>query len=148
MIIPVRDRCRRGQRGSAAVELVIVIPGIMMVLGLLLAGGRVWFVRAAVQDAAESSARAASLARTPGQATLDARSVAAASLSDSDLHCATTSVRISTRAFAMPVGQPATVDSEVTCTVTFGDIFLPGMPGWMVLHGEATSALDTYRTRP
>lgn len=137
----------RGQRGAAAVELVVLVPAIMAMLGLLLAGGRIWFVRAAVQDAAESAARSASLARTPGAAQLEAQSVVDAGLEDADLHCLTTSVRVGTAAFSVPVGQPATVTSDVTCVVSLGDILLPGLPGSMTIHAEGASALDTYRGR-
>jgi Flp pilus assembly protein TadG len=144
MITPSRGP---DQRGSAALELVVVVPAIMLMLGLLLAGGRVWFVRATVTDAAESAARAASLARSPQQATLGARSVVDASLSDSDLHCTSVDVDVSTAAFAVPVGQPATITSEVTCVAAFGDIFLPGLPGSFTIRATARSALDTYRER-
>lgn len=135
------------QRGSAALELVVLVPAIMLILGLLLAGGRVWFVRAAVTDAAESAARAASLARSPQQAVIAARSVVDASVSDSDLHCSSVDLQVSTGAFAVPVGQPASITSEVTCIATFGDIFLPGMPGSMTIRATGQSALDTHRGR-
>ena len=64
---------RRGERGSVTVELTLVVPALVLVLGLLVAGGRLWFARATVVEAAQSAARAASLARTAGAAGADGR---------------------------------------------------------------------------
>lgn len=137
----------RDQRGAVAVEFVVLVPALMLMLGLVLSGGRIWFVRAALQNTAESAARAASLARTPGQAELAAQSVVDAGLDDSDLHCTQSSVLVSTNAFYVPVGRPATILSDVTCVVSLGDILLPGLPGSLTLHATGSSALDTYRGR-
>ena len=63
------------------------------------------------------------------------------------LRCADSSVAVSTAAFAVPVGTPATVTSDIGCDVAFGDVFLPGMPGSIHLTGRGSAALDTYRAR-
>ena len=59
----------RDQRGSATVELTLLVPALLLMLGLLVSGGRLWFARTTVNEAAQTSARAASLARTATQAT-------------------------------------------------------------------------------
>ena len=71
-----RGTGRRDQRGSAAVELTLAVPALMIILALLVAGGRLWFARTSVADAAYSAARSGSLARTAGEAQSDAQSAA------------------------------------------------------------------------
>ena len=136
-----------GQRGSVTVELTLVVPALVLMLGLLVAGGRLWFARTTVVEAAHSAARAASLARTASAAAADGRAAGQASLRTAGLQCASSSVQVQTAAFAVPVGTPATVRSTVGCTVPLGDIALPGLPGSIRLTGNGAAALDTYRSR-
>lgn len=138
---------RRGEAGSVAVEVALLAPALVLVLGLLVAGGRLWFARTAVVEAAQASARAASLARGAGEAVAVGTDAGRQSMTTAGLRCATTSVQVSTAAFAVPVGTPATLTSDVTCDVAFGDVLLPGMPGTMRLTGRGSAALDTYRAR-
>ncbi len=138
---------RRAERGSVTVELTLVVPALVLVLGLLVAGGRLWFARAAVIESAQSAARAASLARDAGSAASDGRDAGRASLSTAGLRCSAASVEVGTAAFAVPVGTPAVVRSIVTCSVPLGDVALPGLPGSIRLSGEGAAALDTYRSR-
>lgn len=142
-----RSGAQRGERGSASVELVVLIPALVIMLGLFIGGGRLWFARTTVTEAAQTSARSASLARSAEQATIDGQAAARASLSTAGLSCAGASVTVSTAAFAVPVGSPATVTSTVICRVSFEDLLLPGMPGSIALTADGSSALDTYRSR-
>ena len=135
------------ERGAAAVEITLLVPVLVIFLGLLIAGGRLWFARTAVIEAAHTSARAASLARTAAQATADGQSAATASLSTAGLVCVDRSVVIGDAAYRVPVGTPATVTSTISCGVLFSDILLPGMPGSIALSGQGAAALDTYRGR-
>ena len=123
------------------------MPALVLVLGLLVAGGRLWYARTAVVEAAQSAARAASLARTAEQGNRDGQAAAAASLATAGLMCGDRVVSLGTSAFGVPVGTPATVTSTITCRVPFGDILLPGMPGGIQLTGLGSAALDTYRSR-
>jgi Flp pilus assembly protein TadG len=136
-----------GERGAATVEITLLVPALVIFLGLLVAGGRLWLARTAVTEAAQSSARAASLARTTQQASADGQSAAAGSLSTAGLVCTDRSVVIDTSAFEVPVGTPATVTSAISCRVPFSDILLPGVPGSIQLTGQGAAALDTYRSR-
>jgi Flp pilus assembly protein TadG len=138
---------QRDQSGSVAVELALLAPALVLVLGLLVAGGRLWFARTTVVEAAQSSARAASLARSPGEASAVGAEAGHESMTTAGLRCASSSVRVSTAAFGVPVGTPATVTSVVSCSVPFGDVVLPGMPGSLQLTGRGSAALDTYRAR-
>lgn len=135
------------QRGSATVELALVVPALVLVLGLLVAGGRIWFARTSVVEAAQTAARAASLARTAGAAGTEGRDAGRASLGTAGLRCRDVAVQVGTAAFAVPVGTPATVTAEVRCTVPLADVLLPGLPGAVALDGRGAAALDTYRAR-
>ena len=138
----------RGERGgSAAVELVIVVPAAVMMLALAMAGGRIWMAEAAVEQSAGAAARAASLGRSSGAAAADARAVASSNLASSSLECVNTSVSVNTGAFSTPVGTPGTVTVRVSCTVTFADLLLPGLPGSSTVDAEGAAPLDTYRGR-
>lgn len=129
------------------VELVLLVPALVLVLGLLVAGGRLWFARTTVAEAAQTSARAASLARTAGAAVVDGQDAGRASLATAGLQCIPGTVEVQAAAFAVPVGTPATVRSTVRCTVPLGDVALPGLPGSIQLTADGSAALDTYRSR-
>lgn len=135
------------ERGAASVELVILVPAIILMLGLVIAGGRLWFARATVVEAAQSAARAASLERSPGAAHSAGVRAGNRMLAADGLACAADSVSVDTSAFAVPVGAPATVTASVTCRVPFADLALPGMPGSITVTSEGSAALDTYRAR-
>ena len=112
-----RRRGGRCQRGSATIETVIVVPAFLLFVVLIVAGGRLAHAQQTVQAAAAAGARAASLARTPVQARADATHAATAALGGDRPQCASTGVRVDTRGFAVPVGQPATVTVTVSCVV-------------------------------
>ena len=137
----------RNQRGAAAVELTLLLPALLLMLGLLVAGGRLWFARTTVNEAAQTAARAASLARSTYAATAVGREAGAQSLETAGLRCRSTSVSINTAAFGVPAGTPSTVTSTITCNVDFSDVMLPGWPGSMEITGRGSAALDTYRSR-
>jgi Flp pilus assembly protein TadG len=147
MIIGPASGGRCDERGSASIELVILVPALVLVLGLLVAGGRLWFARGTVVEAAESAARAASLARSTGEARAAGHQAATRTLATDGLSCGADSVSVNTAAFGVPVGTPATVTASVTCQVSFADLALPGMPGSITVRSEGAAALDTYRAR-
>jgi Flp pilus assembly protein TadG len=137
----------RDERGAVAVELVVIVPALIIMLGLLIAGGRIWFAKSAVAQAAQAASRAASLERTAGAARVAGRDAARSSLATGGLNCADRSTSIDSSGFAVAVGVPATVRATVTCRITFADVLLPGIPGSMTVTRTEGSALDTYRTR-
>ncbi len=147
MIIKLPAGPRRDERGAVALELVIVVPALMIMLGLMIAGGRLWFAKSTVEQAAQSAARAASLQRDPGSAHVAGVDAGRASLQTEGLACGGQQVSIDTTGFAVPVGTPATLHATVTCAVSFSDILLPGTPGSMTISRTSAAALDTYRSR-
>lgn len=147
MTAPTSTTRRPDQRGSATVEITMLIPALLIILGLLIIGGRIWFARTTVNEAANSAARAASLARSATEAATVGRSAAGQALSTNGLRCASSTVVINTAGFGVPVGTPATITATVGCRVAFADLFLPRLPGGVDLTGNGASALDTYRSR-
>jgi Flp pilus assembly protein TadG len=135
------------ERGSAAVEITLLIPALLITLGLLIIGGRIWFARTTVNEAANSAARAASLARSAAEAATIGRTAANQSLSTNGLRCASTAVEVNTAGFGVPVGTPATITTSISCRVEFADLLLPRIPGGVDLTASGASALDTYRSR-
>ena len=138
----------RTQRGAAAVEFVILLPALLLVVAAVIGGSRVWFARSTAQQVADSSARAASLARDPASAQVDARRVAQSDLEAARLTCLEgPGIVVDTSGFAVPVGRPATVSVGVRCDVTLADLVVPGLPGVVTVEASGSSTLDRYRGR-
>lgn len=133
-------------RGSAALELVIIAPGFLLVLAILIFAGRVAIAQQAVDSAAADAARSASIARTQGAAGGAAQSSANASLASQELPCLTTATSVDTSGFAAPVGTAAFVTTTVSCTVDLHDLGAP-IPGTRTVTSTVRSPIDTYRTR-
>ncbi|HEY8722154.1 TadE/TadG family type IV pilus assembly protein [Pengzhenrongella sp.] len=142
----LRHRLGDDERGSATIEIVILTPAVLLLLGLIIFAGRLQIAAGAVEYAAASAAREASLARTPDGARTAATAAGTDSLRNQDLRCVTRSVVLDVSGFARPVGQPAQVTATVTCTVAFDDLAIPGLPGSKTLTAQASSALDRYRS--
>lgn len=137
----------RGERGSAAIEAVIGVTAFGLFVAMIVAGGRIALARQAVESAANDAARAASIARTSGEASSAARTAADGSLRDQDVKCTTTSVAVDTGGFAAPIGTTAQVGATVSCTVNLSDLAIPGMPGSRTITETVTSPIDAYRER-
>jgi Flp pilus assembly protein TadG len=137
----------RDDAGAVAVEAAILAPALLLILALLMFGGRNAIATGAVEQAAVDAARAASLARTGAQADTAARDAAARSLADQDLDCATITIQVDTSGFRTRPGQSASVDTTVTCLLRLSDLALPGLPGSKRISATAVSAVDTYRER-
>jgi Flp pilus assembly protein TadG len=147
MIGSGRRRRAHDERGAATVELALVVPALMLLLALLIVGGRLWYARTVVSEAGYAAARAGSLARTAGEARVAAGSAGRQSLATARLECDQVRVHVSTAGFRVPAGSPATVTATVRCSVPLTDVVLPGLPGRIELDGSAAAALDTYRSR-
>lgn len=142
-----RARTRHGdERGSASLELVIVVPAVVAVIALLTAGWRLWSVRSQVREAAAAGARAATLARSGAEAEQAASAAIDADLETVGSSCTGPTVGIDVSAFSAPPGQGGDVGVDVTCEVPFTDLFIP-MPGALTVEGHAGSRLDSFRER-
>lgn len=137
---------RRDERGSAHLEVVLIAPVMIVVLGLVLTWSRIAIAQDAVTSAAGAAARAAALERTPGAATSVGTAMAQATMTSRDLKCSSTTVTINTAGFHTAVGQKSSVSATVTCVVALGDLSLPSSVNKTITR-TASVPLDTYRGR-
>jgi Flp pilus assembly protein TadG len=142
---------RRGaedeDRGSATIELAVLAPALLALLGLVIVAGRITAAGSAVEQAAAAAARAASIARDARAAQAQATATASSALADQSVTCAPVTTSVSTTGFRVAVGEPASVTVEVRCAVPLADVAVPGMPGTRVITARVTSPLDTFRGR-
>jgi len=142
----LRLRPLAGDGGSASLELAIIAPVLLLLLALIVMGGRFAMASAAITGVAGAAARDASLARSPTAARAAAVSGAQATLAEQSLHCqGRPIVQVDTSAFAAVPGTPASVSVDVTCVVVLNGLHVPGLPSTRTLHERAVSPLDSYR---
>ena len=133
----------RDERGSAAIEAVILAPVLILFLLLVMAGGQIALARQSVQAIAADTARTASLQRTAPAAQRAAAATAHRAL-DQQVACVSRDVLLALKGFATPVGPPASVSATITCRVeTLG---LPGLPS-VTVTATVRSPIDSYRGR-
>ncbi len=144
--MPISPRTSDRDAGNAALELVVLAPVILFLLGLVIAAGRTSIAQGSVDAAARDAARQASISLTPGAALAAAQSSARAALSQDGLDCNPV-VHVDTSQFGVQVGLPATVTATVWCRVPLSDLVVPGMPGSRLLKYQFTSPLDPFRER-
>lgn len=140
-------RHARDERGSAAVEAAVGVPAFVLLVGLIIFGGRTAMTHSALESAAADAARSASIARTSTQATNDAEIAAQASLANQHTHCLTVTVSVDVSAFNTPVGTPGSVTASVRCLLNLSDLSVPGVPGSRLITATVSSPLDTWRER-
>jgi hypothetical protein len=134
-------------RGSAAIEIAVLMPMFVALFTAAVVLGRTGNATSAVEMAAYDGARTASLARDAATAESEAAATVGASLSSQGVTCVDgPMVTVDTAGFSQPVGTPASVSVDVTCRVTFGDIDLIGLPDQQV-SASFVSPLDQYRLR-
>jgi Flp pilus assembly protein TadG len=140
-------RWRPDERGLVTLEVVVLTPVLLALIGLMIMAGRVALASNSVQSAADEAARSASISRTATGARAAAEQGARRSIGQQDLQCSSVTVDVDTSGFATPVGQPARVSATVTCVVRLADLAVPGFPGSRTVTATAVSPLDTYRER-
>lgn len=128
------------------VELVILAPVMLLVLGLAIFAGRVVTAGQSVEQAASAAARTASIARTAGTAQSTAEATARDTLTQQGMNCTSSTVTVDVSGFAQPVGTTATVTATVSCVVNTSSL-APGIPGSRTVTATSVSPLDTFRSR-
>lgn len=127
-----------GERGSASLEAVLLVPVLIVVLGVTLGLGRVVAGRNDADDAASEAARAASLARSAADAGAAASGAVARRLAADGSVCRDPAIETDTAAFH-PGG---TVTVNVTCTVDLAGTYLPARAK---VTARSVQPLDPYR---
>ncbi|OHV31608.1 hypothetical protein CC117_25680 [Parafrankia colletiae] len=142
---PQRRRGRQsagGDRGSAAVELTLLTPLIVLLLLLIVYAGRAVNARGQVDTAAHTAARAASIARTPTQARTAAEQALAADLTPDAGPCTRVTVTVDTSQFHAGGVVRATVDCQLDQSDLAAGLPLPGQR----ITATASAPIDVYRS--
>jgi Flp pilus assembly protein TadG len=145
----LRRRHWQAQRGSISVELAVLAPGLVLLLLLVAAGARVVEVQGHIDGAARDAARAASIARSYGQAVAAAAQAAQADLGTTSL-CAPGTVAVQVAGYpAVPVVTTAgaAVTVTVTCQVDMSPFRALGFGVTKGFTGQAVAPLDPFMCR-
>lgn len=131
----------RDERGSAAAELTLLTPLLIVLLLFVVSCGRLADTKLRINDVAHQAARAATLARSPSQATSNAQATASAALASAGITCQSLSVSTDTQ--GLKPGSTVTV--TVSCSVGLGDLTSLGVPGSRVFESSFSSPVDVWR---
>ncbi|QCX28294.1 TadE/TadG family type IV pilus assembly protein [Nocardioides jishulii] len=126
------------ERGSMAVELVILAPILMMFVMLIVLFGRFVTVQGDIDGAARDAARAASLQPSRAEAVVAAKDVVDKSL-DAQTTCDPPSMSPTFQA-------GATLVVRLRCKVSYQGLGLLGVSGHKVIEAESAVPLDPYRS--
>lgn len=137
----------RPDAGSVTLELAVLGPALLLLLGLIVVVARFETEAGAVEQAAAAGARSASLERTAVAAQRAATEAARANLAGQGVSCEGLDIRVETSGYRVPPGAAATVAVTVACSVPLQDQGIPGLPGSRTVRAKAISPLDVYRGR-
>jgi Flp pilus assembly protein TadG len=132
---------RPEQRGTMALEMVILAPVLLLLFMFLLACGRYFQTSSLLESAARDGARSASQARSLPEAQSRVDSAVSTTMNQAIKSCKTTASGSITTGFV--AGSPLSV--EVTCTINYRDLGLLGLGGDTTITKRFTSSLDPYR---
>ncbi len=132
---PARGR-RGDERGSMAVELVILTPVLMLFVMLIVACGRYVAVQGDMQATARDAVRAASLQRDADSARAVAGLVISQSL-DRDTACSGFTLS------GFVAGGTARIDLD--CSVSYAGLGLIGLPGSVGVSAASNAPIDVFR---
>ena len=151
-----RTACRRGQlaasarlhrrvasradRGSLAIELVILTPILVLFMAVLVALGRIVEAQGQIDGAARDAARAASIAQNSGAALGDARAAADSDLVGASKCADTPNVTFGSGTDLAPGG---VVNIIVTCRVGLPALSFIGFQT-KTITGHASAPIDTF----
>ncbi|GAB3947739.1 pilus assembly protein [Kribbella albertanoniae] len=125
------------ERGSMAVEMVILAPVMMAFVLLVVACGRYVAVRGDIEAASRDAVRAASLERSAGKGTAAADRVAAVAVEHPE-RCAPAEL---TGDFVAG----GTITITITCDVSYAGLGLLGLPGSKRVSVSSSAPMDTHK---
>jgi len=132
-----RDGHRRDDRGSAAVELVVLAVVSFLFVALIVFAGRLNVGSAHAEAAARSAARTISVARDPYAAVALAEEDARTTVEEGSAMCRD-------MLFNAAIGTNE-VSVTIDCVVDLSEATLLEVPGSMNVTAEASEVLDLYR---
>jgi len=135
---------RREERGSAAIELTLVAPLLILLLLFIVLCGRLAETKLRINDVVHQAARAATLARTSSQAVANAEATANAALASAGSSCQALSVSTDVNGFK----PGSTVTVTVSCSVGLSDLTALGVPGTRTFNSSFSSPVDVWRGAP
>ena len=138
-------RGRESGAGGDSLELVIIAPLILALFMVIVAVGRYELGSGKIDQAAGAAARAASQQVSAAQAQPAAMTAAQSSLASAGITCQDIAVTVDTAGFSTQSGGTADVTVNVSCTVSWSDLTIPGWPGSTDIQSTAASPLDTRR---
>ena len=131
-----------GQRGSMALELVLLAPVIVLVVWLFgIYALRLAVANGDIEAATRDAARSASIARSATAARQAAAASAATSLAASRRVCSSVQVAVSTADFQAG----GTVTVTVTCAISRNDLTPLGPGGVKDIRQAYTAPVDPYQ---
>lgn len=128
---------RNCDRGSMAVEVVLLAPLLVGFVMLVVAFGRFVDVQGDVEAAAREAARAASIERSLPAAAAASDAAVAAMLP--------AAVSCSPPVVGGQFTEGGVVTVAVACRVPLGDLGLLGLPGSVAVEGRSAAPLETFR---
>lgn len=132
------------ERGSMAIEVVILVPVLVTVMMLVVALGRHVDTRGQVEAVARDAVRAASLERDEISAQLAAQAIADQTLPDGT-SCDPVQLFGRDIETALLFAADEMITVSLTCHVSFHDLGLIGLPGSAPVSGTSTAPLDQWR---
>jgi hypothetical protein len=119
----------------------LLTPALFALLLFVVFCGRLADLRLRVDDATHQAVRAATMARSSGQASAEAQSIGRAALRQAGVTCR--DLAVATQLGSLRPGQPITV--TVTCHIGLSDLALLGIPGSTTATSTATAVVDRWR---
>ena len=132
--------------GSPSVEAAVLTVVVGLLIAFAVAGGRLVSAESAVEHAARSAARVASLQRDAASASAQARRAADLGLSEQGLRCTQMDVEVDATGFSVPLGTPSSAEATVRCSVDWSDLGVPGA-GTRTVVASFSSPIDRWRER-
>jgi Flp pilus assembly protein TadG len=133
--------------GGPATEAAILTVVVGLLLAFAMAAGRLAAAESAVDQAARSAARLASVQRDPTAGRVAAEAESRRVLERQGIVCDHLDVAVDADPASVPIGVQAVMRARVTCAVRWSDLGLPGLPGGREVNADFASPIDRYRER-
>ena len=121
------------ERGTMSIEVVVLVPVLLLITMVAVAGGRIVSAQGMVEAASRDAARAASMERSVGAASAAANR----SLAQADTARANCSAGVDVGGFRR--------GGAVSCRVKLSDLGLVFLPGATVVRAESSAPVDQWR---